>query len=475
MLLVALVTGITVLFLSLNRREIYLRNKQISLLLFMYFFMVGLTVLVHILGRQLDGLYNVNYYYIIPLSMAPILLTVFFDDRVGFFSNLIIAVLASLVIYNSFAFFLIQMVGGSVAVFNLATLRRRSQFFTTALYMLMVYVLAYLGINLYIQGSLQDINPLDLALLTINVLFTLSTFPLIYLFERLFGITSDLTYMELLDTSHPLLKEMATVAPGTYQHSLQVATIAEEVAKKVGANALLCHAGALFHDIGKMYNPDYFTENQHSGQNPHKLIGPLQSSVIIIDHVTRGAKLAREYRLPPEMVEFINTHHGTSRVEYFYQQYRKENPEAPTSIERDFRYPGPLPVTKEQAIVMIADSIEASARSLKNPTPEVLAAHVEKIVNGKIQDNQLVHARITFRDLNKIKREILKLLQSIYHTRISYPDASPTAPAAGDAEAAAPAQPAVEDAPSPVPAPVEAPPAAQAAPNSAIESKPETA
>jgi putative nucleotidyltransferase with HDIG domain len=262
------------------------------------------------------------------------------------------------------------------------------------------------------------------VLLVMNVFFTLATYPFIYIIERIFRIVSDLTYMELLDGDHPLLKDLAVKAPGTYQHSLQVATLAEEAAKKIGANALQVHAAALFHDIGKIFQPEYFTENRADGPSPHLQLDPEKSAEIIISHVTLGEKLARDYKLPEEIIDFIRTHHGYSRVEFFYHKYLKAQPDATGNgaVERLFRYPGPLPTTKEQSIVMIADSCEAAARSLDNPTKEALEALIERIVTAKINDNQLILASLTFRDLTIIKREILRILVSVYHSRVKYPD-----------------------------------------------------
>jgi len=432
LMVVSLLTLVTVFFLRINRREVFYRNKRVLFLFFIYLLMTAFVVLVMQLDNYIDKDYGVSYYHMIPLCMASILITVFFDDRIGFFSNIIISLLAGFVVYNSFEFFFVQSCAGSIAVFNTTMLRRRSQFFITAGVLFVTYTVAYISYNLYAKGSIAELNWANIALFGLNVLLTLGTYPMVYLFERLIGITSDLTYIELLDTDHPLLKELATKAPGTYQHSLQVANIAEEVAKKIGANALQVHVGALFHDIGKMHQPEYFTENQRGIANPHDLLPPMQSAEIIISHVERGVELARRAGLPEEIIEFIRTHHGTSRVEYFYRKYALENDIMEVSHQEElaFRYGGPLPTTKETTIVMIADSVEASSKSLDNPTPEALEQLVERIVAAKIADGQLIHARITFRDLNKIKREILRLLISIYHNRIKYPDARPAEPVA---------------------------------------------
>jgi len=377
-ILLSLLAAIMIFFLRINRREIHRRTKRVSMIFFIFFLMVLILSAMNGMSAYISDTYEINLLYLVPLSMAAIMLTVFFDDRVGFLGNILIAS-------------------------------------------------AYLAYQIYLKSGFSSVNYQNLVLFVVNAFFTLATYPVIYIFERLFNLSSDLTYMELLDTDHPLLKDLAIKAPGTYQHSLQVANLSEEAAKKIGANALQVHAAALFHDIGKIYQPEYYTENKGSGPSPHTFLEPRQSAQIIISHVTLGETLARDYRLPEEMIDFIRTHHGYSRVEFFYHKYMKDNPEQRGNkvIEREFRYPGPLPTTKEQAIVMIADSCEAAARSLDNPTKEALEEMIERIVNSKINDNQLILAKITFRDLTIIKREILRILSSVYHHRVKYPDQQP--------------------------------------------------
>ncbi|MCB0838743.1 MAG: HDIG domain-containing protein, partial [Bacteroidetes bacterium] len=245
---------------------------------------------------------------------------------------------------------------------------------------------------------------------------------LIFLLERLFGLTSDLTYLELLDTNHPLLKELARKAPGTFHHSLQVANIAEATINEIGGNALLTHVGALYHDVGKIINQRFFIENMAKGQNPHDEVSCEESASIIIGHIKEGVELANKYSLPREIIEFIETHHGTTRVEFFYRQYLKENRcEAPVA-EGKFRYSGPKPFSKETAVLMISDSLEAASRAMKNPTPEKLQELVHNIIDYKIKDNQLENSNLTFKDITTIKRVIHKQLLSIYHSRIQYPN-----------------------------------------------------
>lgn len=421
LLVVALLTFLTAQFLRKDRRIIYRNNRKTALVFFIIFLMVVFGSLTLLLAGNLTPTVSVNLFYLVPLSMAAIMATVFFDDRVGYFVNILVSVLAGFVVHTNFELFFVQLCAGSVAIFNITILRKRSQFFITAGSLLLTYAVAYLGYNLYLHGNFTTINYWNLPLFVLNVVITLATYPLIYIVERLFGLTSDLTYIELLDTDHPLLKDLAIKAPGTYQHSLQVANIAEAVATKIGANALQVRVGGLFHDVGKMFQPEYFIENQ-SGDNPHGKLDAKVSAEVIINHVAYGEELARDHNLPKEVIDFIRTHHGTSRVEYFYRTYQRQNPECD---ENDFRYKGPLPTSKEMAILMLADACEAASRAMKRPTAEDLKVMVDTIVSGKINDNQLVLARITFRDVYTIKAEILKILQNIYHTRIAYPERSP--------------------------------------------------
>lgn len=422
LLVISILTFITVFYLNLNRRELFVRWQKILMLFIVLFLMVLLSALADQFYSQFSNLYNVNIFFLIPLCMAPMLITTFFDDRIGFLSNIVVALLVALANQHSFEFFFIQICAGSVTVFKLKLLRRREQFFTTAAILLVVYTVTYLSYNLYSKDSWLQINFGNLVLFFMNVTLTLSAFPLIYIFEKIFDFTSDITLIELLDNDHPILKNLYEKAPGTYQHSLQVANIAEEVAKKIGANALLVHVGALFHDIGKIEKAEYFTENQKSGENPHLKTTALNSAQIIIDHVHLGEVMARDYKLPIEILEFIKTHHGTTRVEFFYRKFQEEFPEHASNKEHLFRYKGPLPTTKEQAILMIADSIEAAARSLTSTTRADLEKLIETIIAAKISDNQLIHANISFRDLTIMKREILRILSSIYHNRVKYPE-----------------------------------------------------
>lgn len=417
--IVSLLTLILMYYLKANHKVIFYRNQLLVFLLMVYFIMISLLVLVLNISQQLLVSYPVNYYHLAPMCMAAIIVTVFFDDKIGFVTNTTLSILGATIVPNSFEFFFIQFTAGSLAIYSLSFMRSRSQFFITNIILFISYIFAYIGYNFYVIGDLNQINYNNLALFAINIAFSLITYPLIYLFERIFGLSSDLTYIELLDMKHPLLVELSIQAPGTYQHSLQVANLAESAANKIGANGLQCRVGALFHDIGKTVHPEYFIENQKS-RDSHQSLTPQQSAEVIIAHVSLGVEMAQQYNLPTEIIDFIRTHHGTSRVEYFYRKHT--DVEGNSKDDTNFRYPGPLPVSKEQAVVMIADSCEAAVRSLDYPTEEKIHNLVEYIVETKIKDGQFAHSHITFRDINKIKTDIQKNLISIYHKRIKYPD-----------------------------------------------------
>jgi putative nucleotidyltransferase with HDIG domain len=416
-----LLMSILLRFLRANRPRIYEDGRRFLMLFTIYFTVTFLTLLMHRLGADYSAEYKVQAVYAAPFGMACIMLAIFFDDRVGFISNILLSLIVAIALANSFEYVFLQTCAGSFIVFRLNRVRKRSHFFSGVLYLMLIYVVAYLAYTFYLKGGFSRVNVGNVALLALGSFLTLLSFLFVWALERLFNITSDLTYVELLNTDHPLLRLLADRAPGTYQHSLQVANIAEALAEKVDANGLKVRVGALFHDVGKINNPDYFAENLDRLQSPHRNTTPVESARIIIAHVTDGLALADEYRLPKEIKDFIATHHGNSRVEYFYRKHVELYPETAAEAEIKFRYPGQPPRTKEEAILMIADSIEAASRTLDNPTPENLEHLVESIVAQKIQDHQLAHSPLTFRNINVIKKELNRLLVSIYHGRVKYP------------------------------------------------------
>jgi cyclic-di-AMP phosphodiesterase PgpH len=421
LVMVGIVTMLLILFIRNNRPRLFFSPRKLALVLLVFLMMVSVITLVlklTVFTQEIDGL---NYIYLAPACMVTIILSAFFDSRFAFFGNLIIAVLAGAIIPNGFEYFFIQLCAGTAAVYSVNKLRNRGDFFISLSLILMTYVFSYLGYKFYTRGSLASIEYSNLLLFGMNVMLTFITYPIIYVFERIFGITSDLTYIELLDTNHPLLKELSVRAPGTFQHSIQVANLTEAVLNKIGGNSLQAKVGALFHDVGKMLNPLFFIENLGDQQNPHDAVSYHESADIIIRHVSDGARLAQEHNLPAEVIDFIKTHHGTTRAEYFYRKHVEEHPgEEVDMIE--FQYPGPLPFTREMAVLMIADSCEAAARAQKEHSAEKLHALVEGIVDNKVRQRQFDKANLTFKDLEDAKQVILSMLSSMYHARIEYPE-----------------------------------------------------
>jgi putative nucleotidyltransferase with HDIG domain len=425
-ILVGLMTLTIAFYLNSYRRSIYLDTKKFTLIFFVLMLSVLMLIALEFLARNTSTSLRMDLIYLTPLCLGPLLITIYFDDRIGFLSNIVLAMVAGWMAQNSLEVFFVQFCAGTFAVINMTEVPERSQLISTAGVVLVCYSMAYLAFQFYRTGNIFEINYANLILFAFNALFILSIYPIVMLFGRLFNLTSELTYLDLLNLEHPLLVEMAQKAPGTYQHSLQVAYISEELARTIRANPLQAYVGALFHDIGKTANPTYFTENQIPGQSAHDKLTPLQSAEIIIAHVTDGADIARQYRLPLAVIQFIMTHHGTTRVEYFYLQYVQQmGGEVTEREERLFRYPGPLPRSKEEAIVMIADTVEAAARSLEQPTHEDIRALVENLILYKQKDDQFRESSLTFEELNKIKYALIKLMQSIHHTRIKYPDLKP--------------------------------------------------
>ncbi|MCB9234974.1 MAG: HDIG domain-containing protein [Bacteroidia bacterium] len=419
-LVVMLISLLLGLLIRINRPRIYFRNRRLALIMLLMTVVMGMAgLMIRLAAISLDE-FEVSFIYIVPVCMVPIMLTAFFDIQMGFFGNIIIALLIGLIIPNGFEYFFVQMCAGSISVYSLTKLRNRGEFFLTLSLILLAYIVAWSGYGYFSKGSFAAMQYGNLVLFVLNVLLTFITYPLIYIFERVFKITSDLTYVELLDTNHPLLKELALRAPGTFQHSLQVANISEAVVNRIGGNSLQTRVGGLFHDIGKMVTPIYFVENQSDGVNPHDSLPFQESARIIIKHVPEGVRLGLEYNLPLEIIDFIRTHHGTSRTEYFYRKYMEEHPEEEVD-PAPYTYPGPLPFSRETAVVMIVDSIEAAARSMKTHSQEGLEALVENIVETKIRNHQFENSSLTFRDLVEIKTVILDNLRSIYHERIEYP------------------------------------------------------
>ncbi|MCB0821009.1 MAG: HDIG domain-containing protein, partial [Bacteroidetes bacterium] len=349
------------LFLILLRKDIFEDSIQLS-------FLFSLIVVEVILASIMVKLSPVSI-YLFPFCVMPIIIRAFFDTRLALFSHMLSMLIIGFLVPNPYEFFVIQMVGGIACIFSIVSMRKRSQLFITITLLTGAYIVTFSGITLMIEGRLSSINWVDLAWLAGSASLTLFSYPLIYFIEKLFGFTSDVSLLELSDTNNPLLKELAFRAPGTFQHSLQVANLAEAAIYRIGGNTLLTRTGALYHDIGKMELARYFIENQLTGVNPHDELGFDESARIIISHVKHGINKARKNGLPEKVIDFIRTHHGTSRVQYFYKSFLRNFPDAEVD-ENAFRYPGPIPFSRETAVVMMADAVEATSRSMKEVNSE---------------------------------------------------------------------------------------------------------
>lgn len=407
-----LVLGIIMLFLAFFRKAIFSQNTHVT-----FIFMI---IVLFILISSITYKYDPKYIYGVPFCLVPILIRVFFDSRTSLFTFLNIVLICAFFTSDKFEFVFIQLIAGIGNIFSVADMGKRSKLFVSSLLTFLFYVSAFVAFHLVNNTDVALYNPQNYIPFLISSACVLFAFPLIYLFEKLFGFVSDFTLLELCDLNSPLLRQLSQKIPGTFQHSLQVANLAEEACYKIGGNALLVRTGAMYHDIGKMENPRFFTENQVGEVSPHEDLSPEESAKIIIAHVIKGVEMAKEYKLPETVIDFIRTHHGTTTTRYFLYNYKKEH--AGEVINEDlFRYPGPIPFSKETAILMMADGVEASSRSLKKYDAVTIDALVDKIINYQIEENQFINADITFRDINQIKKIFKKRLMNIYHVRIEYP------------------------------------------------------
>lgn len=420
---VSMCVSLLMVFLYFFRPTIFESNRLLFIILIVIICMLG--VLSWAISMKIPNLYY------IPYCSVPIIFRVLFDTRVALNIHLLMVLLAALFVPNSFEFVFLQFMSGMVAIYSIRTLVKREQFLVSSLIILATYIIAYVGLVLTRNGSISTIYWTDIVPFVVSVGLTLLAYPLIYAFERLFGIVSDLTLMELTNSNSRLLRELSLKAPGTFQHSLQVANLAEAAIYKIGGNPLLIRAGALYHDIGKMSNPRFFIENQKTEANPHEELTPEQSAQIIISHVHKGMEMARKNQLPEVIIDFIRTHHGTTKVDYFYNMAVKNNPDKLID-ENLFRYPGPVPFSKETAVLMIADSVEAASRALKEHTEESVNNLVDKIVEYKITQRQFINSDITMRDIMEVSDIFKSMLKSIYHVRIDYDVNNKTVVSTGD-------------------------------------------
>ena len=402
------------LYLYLMRRQVYNEIRYLLLIALLF----GAIISFFGVAVRLPEIASLA----VPVGLASILLTVIFDSRVGMFGTVTLACLGGLIFGYDFEFTFATIFAGMLAVFSVRDVKNRSQIILTAGLVFGAYAII-LGAYTLLRATGSERFLSELFLVGINSVLLLLAYPLLWVFERTFGVTTDLTLLELSDTNRPLLKELSLRAPGTFNHSLQVANLAEAAADAVGANALQARIGALYHDIGKMLKPEYYIENQQPGDNPHDRVTPYMSALIIASHVKDGLELGREYDLPEGVLNFIPTHHGTTLMEFFFRKAKElRGPEDPPVDEMEFRYPGPRPQTNEQGIVMLSDSVEAASRSLDKPTPKRLENLVDSIFRARIEEGQLDGCALTFADLNHIKETFLSILGGIYHFRVKYPD-----------------------------------------------------
>ena len=395
-ILVSILIFLTFLFLWRYRPLVYENNTKVVF--------VFSTILIMVAAIKLAMTYNINFVYVVPLCIVPLLLKTFFDTRLAFFVFLMGLLLIGFMVPSDFSFIFMQLVAGAIATLTMPDLYKRANLFVVAVLIVVSYVFCYISFHMIYEGNLSTVSLDHLGFLLINGLGILFVHPLVYVFEKIFGLVSDLSLLELSDTNSKILRTLSEKAPGTFHHSLQVANIAEAAANEVNANALLVRVGALYHDIGKMNNPLYFSENQSTNYNPHHELDTFESSRLILNHISDGIEIAKRNNLPDRIIDFIRTHHGTTPTRYFYHKAKKENEDVDKSI---FCYPGPKPYSKETAILMMADSVEAASKSLQEPTAEGIASFVQKIIEEQADENQFDEADISLREIELIKK-ILK-------------------------------------------------------------------
>ncbi len=410
-ILVSLVFLMIFLFLKKYRPDIYHNNTKVTFIFFNVFLMAFLTTVV----VKLDS----NFVYVVPICILPLILKAFFDPRVGLFVHVLTVLLLGFIVPNSFEYMFLQYIAGIVTILTVSELYKRANLFISVAQITLIYIIGYFAFYLIQEGNIQALEWEMFGYFILCGLATLFAHPLIYFYEKIFGLVSDVSLLELSDTNSKLLKELSNKAPGTFHHSLNVANLAEAAANEIGANSMLIRVGALYHDIGKMLNPTMFTENQANSVNTHNELDPKESTRIIIDHVIKGVEIARKHNIPDRVIDFIRTHHGTSLVYYFYAKEREL--QGHVNVE-DFIYPGPLPFSKETAILMMADSVEAASRSLQNPSSTMINDFVEKIIDNQMEHGQFLNANITFKEIETIKKVLKKKLNNMFHLRVEYPE-----------------------------------------------------
>lgn len=410
-LLVSLALLMLLLFIRKYRNDIYENNVKVTFIFFNILLMVFLTTLVI--------KFDAKYVYIVPLCILPLTLKAFFDSRLGLFSHVITVLILGFIVPNSYEYMFLQIIAGIVTILTVSELYKRANLFISVGQITFIYILVYFAFTVIQEGNILELNSEMFLTFILGGLATLFVQPLIYIYEKLFGLVSDMSLLELSDTNSKLLKELSEKAPGTFHHSLNVANLAEAAANEIGANAMLVRVGALYHDIGKMENPTYFSENQSTSVNSHDELSPKESAHIIFNHVIDGVEIAKKNNLPDRVIDFIRTHHGTSLVYYFYMKEKELNENASPA---DFRYSGPIPFSRETAILMMCDSVEAASKSLKEPTTVKINDFVEKIISKQMEEAQFLNADITFKEIQLIKKILKQKLKNIFHLRVEYPE-----------------------------------------------------
>ena len=401
------------LFIKNYRPKIYQNNKDLTFIIFNIIFILGLTTLT----LRLNG----DYYYAMPLCILPLTLKTFYDARLGLFIHVLTVLLLGFVVPNGFEFVFLQIIAGIVIIQTQTELHKRASIFISVSQIVLVYLLGYFAFSIIHEGNFNSIDINIVLYFIINGMLTLFVQPLIYVFEKVFGLVSDITLLEFSDTNSKLLKELSEKAPGTFNHSLQVANLAESAANEIGANSLLVRVGSLYHDIGKINAPTFYSENQKSSVSPHEDLPPEQSAEIIIGHVNEGIAIAKKNNIPDRVIDFIRTHHGNNTVYYFYQKAIELYGETYVN-EKKFKYPGPTPFSKETAILMMADSVEAASKSLRTPTFEKIQDFVTQLIDKQIIGKQFEQSNITLHEIELVKKVLIKRLVNIYHLRIEYPE-----------------------------------------------------
>jgi len=401
------------IYLTLYRKDYFEETRSIVML---YALIIIPTIMASLMVSH-----NILHVYILPFVIIPIFIRIFMDSRTAFMAHMSIVIICAGLLQKPLEFIAVETAAGLAAIFSLREMSSRSQLFWTAVSATIAAMLANLAVFLIRNNDISRIDDSEYVYLAICGIVIFCCYPLLYLVEKFFGFISDITLIELSDMNKDVLRRMSEIAPGTFQHSLQVGNLAAEIARRIGANPQLVRTGALYHDIGKMQNPIYFTENQSGGINPHDQLSYIESAQMIISHVTEGLKLADKYNLPVQIRDLIATHHGQGKAKYFYIKYKNEHPDEPVD-DLLFTYPGPNPFTKEQAILMMADAVEAASRSLPDYTEQSIRTLVNRIIDSMVDDGFFRECPITFRDIQYAKTVLIEKLKTIYHTRISYPE-----------------------------------------------------